>query len=332
MARFAISVCSCLVVAAVAGLPRLSVAGEPAVAASPPPRAQDDPKAYARKVIDREFRINENLQAAWLLDWSDVPQLDNTLRYDLIFAVDSGRAEQLQAEVTKFLKTVPFGSEYRIVAFEKIPLSQLIADVNYVMDAKLKARSSCDGCLVQGASIQQRENQSTPGIYLYGRVDRSEQTDTIAEYAGKLQKDDPAWGRQQKYGVSWAVYAEEESFTVTPLSPVRGAMFFGEGVGLYWQGQYKKAEEAFRRATLEAPDLVNYRYWLALALLKQGQEEDAYQCLITAYRRAGAPPRDYRRVLVSLERVQGATRMDLYRLEMRALDRFHQPSRRYAVR
>lgn len=113
--------------------------------------------------------------------------------------------------------------------------------------------------------------------------------------------------------------------TLDPLKVIRpapreAATIFDEGLRHYRKGNYEAARQEITRAIIENPFNLGYKYWLVVAEVAAGHDDQARRLLLPLIlRRTQAkstkPSDEYSEVQRRLESVQGAIRQKMNRLE-----------------
>jgi hypothetical protein len=256
---------------------------------------------------------DERLHGVWAELAECFDHEEDFLYYDVYVRVDARRAAQQRREIRKLLDQL--GRRYKVVDDVALPLSELLATINL----NIEARPGFEGCLVEDAYYAPLENQETgANVVLLGRVSQQEQRDMIVEKAFA-----PAMEGDLRWKPFLADFVPDpRELAIEEPSIERARYLYSEGMEQFWQHRFDAASRAFEYASVDAPSMIEYRYWRILSLMKMGRSQDAYDLMVAVVRRGISPP-DYRRVMRSLERVQGPARIQMLELENRARREFY---------
>jgi hypothetical protein len=291
-------------------------------------------RAQPAAVDDRDVR--QRLQAAIRADadlhgsWISVRRLPDQEKLAVSFIVDSARAAQ-QTAVLKDLvrRLVPQGKIEIDPVVQRFPVSDLVSS----LQARLDEQLFFAGCLIDGASFE--PSPAAPErlrLVLLGRIPSGSPATLVAQIKGKIidaciatMKADSRWPDPENANA--AILPTNEGIVEVRPSAEASALLFNEGLRSYHECLFSKAEDAFARAFVEAPERTEYRYWRIAAAIGTGDEERAYRLLRPlVHQRRDQSEYRFGRVLDSLERVQGPVRYSMDRLEARAWTELGKPA------
>lgn len=277
----------------------------------------------ALEAISRGIRDDARLHGASLVQTLDV----NTNELVIHLIVDPAGSPEQESLMRALLRKTPFDRRHRIAGIIKLPLTELIAELNLAIESK----RILDGCFVQGAYY---EINPTGGqkLQLYGRIRERAQIIEIADACGKLMSPDSEY-KGWRFAMQVAAQQTRDLAAVVPdakgkqleeLEPLalNGQMLFAAGLEYYDRGDFAAATTAFERAIIESPDRMAYRYWRIASLINQGERSFAYRNMMALSRRGSRSPMEFRSVMRSLERVQGPTRHVMSKMETFAAGRY----------
>jgi hypothetical protein len=288
-------------------------AGQP-VAVPPAARPARDPIVAEQLAIEEAFCHDPRLEGGWITDFRS----DDNRRFSVRVFVDSDGAEEQLSAIREVLRQMGKVGVYEVNTSRIVrwPVRRMVAQLNQ----QFEFNRAFDGCQIVGAHFAKEgggERGESGHLFLTGRVPNEAVKVRIRDEVRKFCHSHPIlkeYAQQVGYDVA------HRKLVVEPLDPARGEVLFVEGLEAFWLGRYAEAEQAFRHATVDAPRLLEYRYWRVVALLRRGRHDDAQAAMAALIHRDSgrATPRDYRRVLWSLERIQGAERSGLRELERMA--------------
>jgi hypothetical protein len=289
-------------------------------AASQPGPSGAAPRSEAaedQRAIEAAFCTDPRLHGAWI----DQFQLDPNAAsrtYQVRAVVDRDLADEQLAALEEMLGRVG-RLRYKVVEVVRLPIRRMLTDLN----SKFESDRTFDGCYLTGAFFQR--GAAGYSLHLLGRVPdarlvgraarQTENDDKIRQAARRYPDVDPVFAAH-KNAFGW----DTRSIAVEPPDAVRAQVLFVEGLDYFWKCRYPEAESAFALAAVDSPGLLEYRYWRIVALLRQGNCRHAKMAMLATTSRDNGrfAAREYRRVLWSLERIQGAERRELVDLERQA--------------
>jgi hypothetical protein len=194
-----------------------------------------------------------------------------------------------------------------------LPLTALLQEINRITDLD----PAFAGCIVSSASYRFNTDDDRWYLVPRGRLWKAEQNALVVDLCKRVMKSQPEWGKQ---GVGVFENATGELDIDRP-NPAVAAHYFSNAMHMFWQGDYRGADDTLALASLDAPDNVVYRYWRVIAELAEGNQKLAEERL-----RRTISGFDVQRhslahleVMRSIYRIQGPLRLALIRAEDKAM-------------
>ena len=281
-----------------------------------PEAAGPDENELVRAIAAAIQEVRE-LRGSWLdvrLDDQGHPGVAPTI-YVFTRTFDSARVNQQSAAMNSLIRRLVPSGRFRFDTARDVmlPLTALLQEINRITDLD----PAFAGCIVSSASYRFNTDDDRWYLVPRGRLWKAEQNALVVDLCKRVMKSQPEWGKQ---GVGVFENATGELDIDRP-NPAVAAHYFSNAMHMFWQGDYRGADDTLALASLDAPDNVVYRYWRVIAELAEGNQKLAEERL-----RRTISGFDVQRhslahleVMRSIYRIQGPLRLALIRAEDKAM-------------
>lgn len=275
------------------------------------------PSSHAANKLAKIYDVlleERQVQGVWVNLTECFDHKDELVHYDVYLRHDPQCSTEQRESILAVLDE-QLDHPYEIAGDQELPVLDIIADVNL----SIESRRDLSGGLLQGAYFDVNTTGDTlrHELHVYGRVAEDADNETLRVMVRSVLDSERAW---QPYRNDLDLVFKEVA--VVAPSPPRGWALFSQGVQLYNQGRFPEASGVFRDAIVEAPDELSFRYWRIMSEIGRGRLPLAYRHMLATTLREPTPVAR-RRVVNSLESVQGSPRIALLRMELRAMSEFH---------
>ncbi len=241
--------------------------------------------------------------------------------------IDDDRLQMRLEAATNLVKSNCAKLQYTMAEPVTLPITRLLGNVQ----DQIESISGLEGALILDAALDKvdrttESNKQVLQIGLIGRVADPGQNMRIAQLCQKVIDAHECIPSGPKecgiHATGITLSPSAKTLLVEPYSQSAAARFFDDGLEYFMHHRYRKAHRAFRLAYAHSPANVEYQYWLVLCELELRQSDRAYRRLkplVWKIRGPNGSENDYKRVLFSLERVQGCVRQRLVGMEDHAL-------------